>query len=177
MARMTGGEALVKSLYREGAWCITLPGHRDRPRAKHTGFIATAAGAYDRLPPGVNEGLLVDDDGAILEGLSSNFFAVVEGELRTEDARALPGVTRSLVLEVARESLPVRLVGVRRDALPRVAEAFITSVSRGVLPVVRVDGQPIGEGHPGPWTRAIMDEFAALVEREAEPIRPGATRS
>ena len=178
-------EPLPESLYREGVACVTIRGHRDRPQAKHTGFIATAAAAYRRLPPGVHEGLLVDNDGAILEGLSSNFFAILPGErrtgvfrtgartpleLRTEDARALPGVTRSLVLEVARRRLPITLAAIRRDVLPQASEAFITSVSRGVLPVVRIDGQAIGKGRPGPWTRAIMDDFAAMVEREAERI-------
>ena len=161
---------LPPSLYRDGVACATVAGRRDKPRAKDTGFIATAAAAYDRLPPGVHEGLLVDDDGAILEGLSSNFFAIAEGVLRSEELRALPGVTRSLVLEVARVHLPVTLAALGREALPQVTEAFITSVSRGVLPVVRIDGQVLGDGRPGPWTRAIMDDFAALVEREAEAL-------
>ena len=49
---------------------------RDNPHAKDTRFIATAQHAYGRLPAGVEEGLIVAADGAILEGLSSNFFAV-----------------------------------------------------------------------------------------------------
>jgi branched-chain amino acid aminotransferase len=158
---------LPARLYEEGAACITLGLHRDNPHAKDTRFIAAAQAAYGRLPAGVEEGLIVGDDEAVLEGLSSNFFAVVGGTLRTEEERALIGVTRSLVLEVAEGLVPVDRHAVRRDDLPRVAEAFITSVSREVLPVVRIDGRPVGDGRVGPRSRAIMDGFAALVRREA----------
>jgi branched-chain amino acid aminotransferase len=147
---------------------VTLDLQRDNPRAKDTRFIATAQDAYERLPEGVEEGLLVAPDGAVLEGLSSNFFAIREGALWTEEARALAGVTRSLALEVAESLLPVRRVAVRRDELPLVDEAFITSVSREVLPVVRIDGRSVGEGRVGPKTRAVMQAFSALVTRERE---------
>jgi len=155
--------------YEEGVACTTVRVRRDNPHAKDTRFIATAQKAYGGLAPGVEEGLIVADDGAILEGLSSNFFAIAGGTLRTEEARALLGVTRSLVLEVAATLVPMEPRPILQRELPGVAEAFITSVSRGVLPVVRIDGQPVGDGRVGPRTRAIRDGFAALVEREAEP--------
>jgi branched-chain amino acid aminotransferase len=161
---------LPAQLYAEGVACVTLDLHRDNPHAKDTRFIATARDAYSRLPEGVAEGLLVAPDGAVLEGLSSNFFAIREGALRTEEARALAGVTRSLALEVAESLLPVRRVAVQRDELPLVDEAFVTSVSREVLPVVRIDGRPVGEGSVGPKTRAIMQAFEAPVAREREAL-------
>jgi branched-chain amino acid aminotransferase len=161
---------LPHRLYEEGAACVTLRMRRENPHAKDTRFIAAADGAYRRLPPGVEEGLLVAEDGDVLEGLSSNFFAVVGGTLRTEEERALLGVTRSLVLEVAQSVLPIERLAVPRDALAGIEEAFITSVSRGVLPVVRIDDQVIGSGRPGEKTRAIMAGFAALVARETETL-------
>jgi branched-chain amino acid aminotransferase len=156
--------------YRDGVACVTLPLRRENPHAKDTRFIATASGAYAALPEGVHEGLLVAEDGGLLEGLSSNFFAVRRGVLHTEEERALLGVTRALVLEVAQGVLLVARAAVRREQLPEVSEAFITSVSREVLPVVRIDGQAVGDGRPGPMTRAIMKAFADLARREAEPL-------
>ena len=156
--------------YAEGVACVTLAIRRDNPHSKDTRFIATAQQAYARLPEGVEEGLLVADDGALLEGLSSNFFAISGGELRTEEERVLAGVTRSLVLEVAERLLPVRRAAVRKDELSLVDEAFVTSVSREVLPVVRVDGRALGDGRVGPKTRAIVEAFEALVERERERL-------
>jgi branched-chain amino acid aminotransferase len=159
---------LVRSLYEEGVTCVTLPRlHRDQPHAKDTRFIATARQAYRELPDGVQEGLLVAADASILEGLSSNFFAVLGGALHTEEERVLPGITRALVLEVAEAQIPVVRRAARRDELARVREAFITSTSRGVLPVVRIDDAAIGDGRVGPATRAIMAGFAELVRRES----------
>lgn len=163
-------DPLPAARYETGVACVTLDVRRDNPRAKDTRFLATAQGAYDGLPEGVEEGLMVAADGAVLEGLSSNFFAVRDGVLRTEEERVLLGVTRSLVLEVAGAVLPVEKRAVHRDELPRVAEAFVTSVSREVLPVVTIDGRAVGEGRVGPVARAVMAGFAALVAREAEPL-------
>jgi branched-subunit amino acid aminotransferase/4-amino-4-deoxychorismate lyase len=161
---------LPEKLYEDGVACVTLELQRDNPHAKDTRFIAAAQDAYARLPEGVEEGLLVAGDGAVLEGLSSNFFAIREGVLRTEEDRALAGVTRSLAIEVAQPLLPLERVAVQRDELPLLNEAFITSVSREVLPVVRIDGRPVGDGRVGPRTRAIMQAFAALVARERESL-------
>jgi branched-chain amino acid aminotransferase len=158
------------ALYRDGARCATVPLHRDRPHAKDTRFIATAASVYGTLPPGVHEGLLVDVDGAVLEGLSSNFFAVVDGALRTEDARALPGITRSLVLEVARGLLPVILAAPRLEELGHASECFITSASRGVMPVVEIDGTPLGSGLVGAVTAELRRRFEDRIAAEAEEV-------
>jgi branched-chain amino acid aminotransferase len=157
-------------LYERGVACVTLEVHRETPHAKDTRFIATAASAYARLPAGVHEGLLVSAAGEILEGLSSNFFAIVDGTLRTERERALLGVTRSLVLEVARGLLPIAERAATRDELPRISEAFITSVSRGILPVVAIDGVSLGSGAPGDATRELMRRLAALEAGESESL-------
>jgi len=171
------------TLYQSGAWCVTVSLHRDNPHAKSTTFIASAADAYGALPAGAHEGLMVAEDGAILEGLSSNFFAIApaaaaaprdgrddELVLRTEEARVLAGVTRAIVLEVARTLLPVSTQAVAYDELPHVRECFITSVSREILPVVKIDHLTIGDGRPGPITCELMRRFRELVEREAEPL-------
>lgn len=157
-------------LYREGVWCVSVPLRRGHPHAKDSRFLATAADVYERLPAGVHEGLMVAEDGALLEGLSSNFFAVREGVLCTEYERVLAGVTRSLVLDVARDLLPVSPRGVLLRELPSLREAFLTSVSRGIVPVVRIDDRRLGDGRPGETTRELMQRFAECVEREAVPV-------
>jgi branched-chain amino acid aminotransferase len=161
---------LPAALYREGVSCATIPLQRRNPHAKDTRFATEAASAYQALPPGIHEGLMVTPDGALLEGLSSNLFALVDGALRTEEARALLGVTRSLVIEVAQAVVPVVALAPMRRDLHRFEEFFLTSVSRGVLPVVRIDGHVVGTGHPGPVTLDLMAGFGSLVEREAEPV-------
>lgn len=158
---------LPGALYEQGVACSVLPVHRDNPHAKNTRFIATADAAYRALPAGVHEGLMVAEDGALLEGLSSNFFAIAKGALRTEDQRVLHGVTRALVLEIAAGLVPRGAGPVRVAELPGVQEAFVTSVSRGVLPVVRIDGQLLGDGRPGPVSRELLRRLRDLEQREA----------
>ena len=163
-------EPLPAAFYETGVACVSLPIRRQNPHAKDTRFLETSHAAYAALPTGRHEGLLLGEDGTILEGLSSNFFAVREGVLHTEEERVLPGLTRAMVLEAARSLLPLATSAVRLAQLGEVAEAFITSASRGVLPVVRVDELTIGAGRPRPVTREIGRRFDEQVAREVEPL-------
>ena len=163
-------EPLPPALYSEGVACATVHTRRDNPHAKSTAFLATAQQVASSLPPGVHEGLMVAEDGAILEGLSSNFFAICDATLRTEEERALHGVTRSMVLELASELVPRRGPAVRLTEREAIAECFITSVSREVLPVVRIDDAPVGPGRPGHLTLELIRRFREAVAREAQPV-------
>ncbi len=167
-------EPLAEQCYAQGVACMTVPVRRQVPHAKDTRFLASADAARATLPADVHEGLMVDErDGALLEGLSSNFFALCAGVLRSEPERVLHGVTRAIVLELGATLAPVRLQAVRRGELGEVSEAFLTSVSRGVLPVVRIDGRPLGDGRPGTLTRALRAAFDELAQREARDLRAG----
>jgi branched-chain amino acid aminotransferase len=157
-------------LYETGVACATVTLQRSNPQAKSTSFIAPAAQAYQALPAGTHEGLMVAGDGSVLEGLSSNFFAIHHNTLCTENVRVLHGVTRSLVLEVAAPVLTLSTRAVTVHELPHIDECFITSVSREILPVVRIDDFTIGSGRPGPVTQTLMAAFAALIDREALPL-------
>ena len=161
---------LPESDYRDGVRCVTVALERHNPHAKDTGFLAAAQDAYRVLPEGAHEGLLLGADGVLLEGLSSNFFAVRSGLLWTEEERVLPGLTRALVLELASGLLPRGPRGVRREELAEAQEAFLTSASRGILPVVRVDETAVGDGRPGPLSPELRRRFDERVAREAEAL-------
>lgn len=144
---------------------------RENPTLKSTSFIsASQAERLHLAQEHIHEGLLTRN-GRILEGMTSNFFYVSNGVLGTARRGVLPGVTRSLVIAAARAArigVVYRSLNVKQ--LPGIHEAFITSSSRGVVPVVVVDGIAIGDGHPGPVTQRLMSEYAALALRRAEPI-------
>ncbi len=129
---------------------------RRLPEAKLTRFIERSAEARARLSPEINEALMIDPQEALTEGLSSNFFALLDGEVRTAAQGVLKGVTRG---EPA-----------RAQDLPRMEEAFLTSSSRGILPLRRIDGVEIGRESPGKVTRALMRAFSELISRLIEPI-------
>jgi len=161
-----------RELYEHGALCATVPVRRAIPQAKDTRFIALARRAHESLPPGVHEGLIVGEDEAILEGLTSNFFSLCDGRLYTESGRALSGVTRAVVLELALE-VPVAGRAIRLGELPQASECFLTSVSREVMPVVRVDDQTVGDGRPGELTKILMGRFHAQMVEEADHVLRG----
>lgn len=157
--------------YQQGVRAITCDLHRQLPKAKLTRFIERSAPLRRSLPPDVNEAIMVDSAGHLLEGLSSNFFAVLGGELWTAEQDVLSGITRGLVLECARQAgVPLRLEPPRLADLPRFAEAFITSASRGVLPLRQIDQVVIGPFCPGPITRSLIQVYQASIEALVEPL-------
>jgi branched-chain amino acid aminotransferase len=156
-------------VYARGVRCITLPNSaRHNPSAKTTGWM------HDRehypLPDGIYTGLLLDEHGTILEGVSSNFYAILHGELRTAGEGALPGIAQQIVFAIASDVIPLRKQAVTTSDLPFLDEAFITSSSRGIVPVVEIDGGMIGDGKPGPKTITLREAYQSWVKRHLEDL-------
>ena len=159
--------------YTQGVRCVTVSSQRKNPHAKSTTFISSAGAASNALPADVHEGLMVADDGAVLEGLSSSFFALLDDVLHTEQERALIGVTQSLVLELMRTVAPQTALStqaVLSAELAHAQECFITSVSREIMPVVQIDDVRIAKGAPGPLTRNLMQALQELISHEATSV-------
>ncbi len=118
---------------------------------------------------GAFESILVSN-GLVTEGAVTNVMAVQSGIVRTSPVgrRVLDGVTRGVVLNLVRkEGIPVdeRSVGV--DELRASEEVFLTGTTVEILPVVRIDGLPIGQGRPGALTQLLCSRFHHLVGRES----------
>ena len=153
--------ALPAFLYEQGAGAVTYSGERALPQAKSLNTLVNHMAKARALNAGEHEGVLVDRDGNVTEGSSSNLFVVRGGALLTApEEDVLAGVTQIEVLALAeQQGIPVL-----REKLPladrqRWDEAFLTSTSRHVLPLVRLDGQPIGAGVPGPVTLRLREAF------------------
>jgi branched-chain amino acid aminotransferase len=164
---------LPANFYQEGVHCVTAsPGlKRDNPRSKGTSFISPGSQARAGLAA-AHEVLLLSAQGDILEGSSSNFFAVLDQALRTAEEGVLWGTTRTLALSQAEGLLSVVRKPVSVGELPRLREAFLTSVSRGILPVTRIDDTPIDDGIPGPVSKELGRRLLAAITAELEPIAP-----
>jgi D-alanine transaminase len=149
----------------EGAGAITLPDLRwSRCDLKTVNLLPNVLAKQKAVASGAIEALLVRD-GVVTEGSHTSAFAVLGGELRThpKSPHVLPGVTRDLLLEIAAErGIPARETPVRAEALARAEELFVCGTTMDVTPLVRLDGRPVGEGRPGPVTRALYD---GLLER------------
>jgi D-alanine transaminase len=105
---------------------------------------------------GAQEALLIKDD-YLTEGAASNAYAVINGTIYTapKDEKVLPGITRDFVLEMAREhGLMVMEMPVSIERLREADEIWVSSSTKEVLAVTELDGQPVGNGKPGPiWTQ------------------------
>jgi branched-subunit amino acid aminotransferase/4-amino-4-deoxychorismate lyase len=152
---------------RDGIAAVLLDYPRDAapPWAslKLVGHASAVAGRLD-----ADEALYVTRDGDVPEATTANLFLVERGGLVTPpaDGTILPGVTRSLVLALARRAgIAVREERVSRGRLRRAREAFLTASTIEIVPLVRLDGSPIGDGRPGDATRRLQLAYAALVRR------------
>lgn len=156
--------------YREGVAVATVPAlYRENPRAKTADFVL-AREAATRDIPAAYEYLLLDEQELMLECSSSNFYAVRDGVIQTAGEGVLEGVTRRIVLDFIRQAnLPLHLKAPALADVPLLEEAFLSSSSRGIMPVVRIDEQPVDDSRPGPVTRRLM---VAYKEYVAEAIRP-----
>ena len=143
---------------------------RDKPSLKQTTFISQSALERTRIQGNVFE-ILLTHKGRIFEGMTSNFFYVQNGMLQTAGRGALAGVTRQIVIEIAKETkIPVRYKALPVREIPEIDEAFITSSSRGVVPVVRIDDHWVKNGTVGEITTKLMDLYEQKVLEIAEPI-------
>jgi branched-chain amino acid aminotransferase len=159
----------LPEVYTNGVRCVTVrDAARQNPAAKTTGWMHEREAVS--LPPGIYTGLLLDPDGNILEGMSSNFYAVLDGELRTAGAGVLAGIAQQIVYTVAPEVLPLRKDAVHVRDLSRLEEAFVTSSSRGIVSVIEIDGLQIGDGKPGAKTRQLHERYLAWVREHLEEL-------
>jgi branched-chain amino acid aminotransferase len=141
---------------------------------KSVSHLASVIARMEATAQGLDEALLLNDDGYIAEGGGCNVFFVKSGVLRTPrlDSGILPGVTREVVLEMAAElRIDVKEVDIRPEALDRFDEAFMTNAMIEVTPVtaVREPGGRIiiiGTGKPGKITRRLMQAYRERVESE-----------
>ena len=117
-------------------------------------------------PLGAVEAIYLDRHGQLTEGTRANLFVVRDGRLITPGAGILPGITRQAVIQAATQEFVVEEAPIHHHDLATVAEAFLTSTTKEVLPVAQIDDLIIGSGKPGPVTQRVMTLFRALTEAE-----------
>lgn len=162
---------LPREVHENGVRVETTTIRRSDPRAKSTAFIGQSDEERKNIAKeGIFEALLVKN-GRILEGMTSNFFYFFGDVLLTAQRDVLLGVTRRTVIRAARgRGVEVRYSPLKLSQLPAVREAFITSSSRGIVPVVQIDEVTVGEGRVGEVTKQLSAAYEAYVLRRAERI-------
>lgn len=148
---------------RTGIKIITIPDIRwQRRDIKSTGMLAQAMGKQAAKAAGVSDAWMVED-GYVTEGTSNTAFIVVDGNkliTRPLSNAVLPGITRRTILKLAATgAISVEERPFTVDEAKSADEAFLTSASSFVMPVVEIDGDMIGGGQPGPVTRKLREVY------------------
>ena len=163
-------QPLSPSIYREGVHVICRPLERVTPRLKSTRFIENSQSARQLVQADIFEVLMIRR-GHILEGMTSNFFYIKDGDLGTARWDVLLGVTRRTVLRVAQGSgFSIVYRPMKQEQIPALNEAFLTSSSRGIVPIVQIDDVTVGEGIPSPITKKLIEGYQNYIMRHAENI-------
>jgi branched-chain amino acid aminotransferase len=134
------------------------------PVIKSNNLLNNAIAMQQANGAGAEEALMCNYRGELAECSQSNFFMVRDGVVLTPPSEAglLEGITRAFIFELGREAgIDVREAALRPSELETADEAFITSTTRELSPVVRIDDRPVGTGAPGPITKQLLAAYRA----------------
>ncbi len=171
-------ELFPEELYECGIEMVTVSVRRNSPQAlnpniKSLNYLNNILAKIEAINAGKPEGLMLTLDGYVAEGTGENIFIVKRKELFTPSAYMgiLKGITRQVVMNLAREmGYPVHETVLTLHDVYTADECFITGTAAEIVPVVKLDGRTIGEGVPGPITKALIQKFRAYTQQVGVPI-------
>jgi branched-chain amino acid aminotransferase len=161
-------------LYEHGLKIVTAGTIRNHPsalnpRIKSLNYLNNILAKMEGINAGCLEALMLNQHGEVAECTGDNIFVVRKGELHTPAVNAgiLEGITRDAVMELARGAgIAVFERVMDRHDIFTADECFLTGTAAEVIPVVDLDGRPIGDGKPGPITKELLRRFHLLVRGE-----------
>ena len=165
-------------LYERGMEIITVPTTRNlhsalNPAIKSLNYLNNILAKIEANNAGCEEAIMLNAEGFVSECTGDNIFIVKAGQMLTPplSAGALYGITRGVVIELAREDgLTVAEPNLTRYDLFNADECFLSGTGAELIPIVKIDGRVIGAGKPGPITRRLVDKYHALTKVSGEPI-------
>jgi branched-chain amino acid aminotransferase len=156
--------------FEKGISLITWPHQRQMPDVKTIDYLM-AVWLQPQIKEQTADDVLYHRDGILSECPRSNFFIVTANDtIVTPAQHILRGVIRGKVLTLAGREYKTVERPVSREELTNAREAFITSTTKHILPVVRIDGQSFGDGKPGKMTRWLSGELNRLVYANGHPL-------
>jgi branched-chain amino acid aminotransferase len=159
-----------ESYYTEGCKTTTTLVERTMATVKSLNYIGAIVAMQSAAPQGSVEALYLDNHDRLTEGTRANLFVVRHGQVITPREGMLKGITRQVVMELAAQEFVVVEGAIHYRDLQSVDEAFLTSTTKEMLPVVQIDDHVIGDGHPGPVTQRLIEIFRAHVATLSHPI-------
>ena len=141
------------------------------PAAKTGNYLNSLLALVEARRAGGDDAILLNARGHVTEATTANVFWVRGGELFTPslDCGILAGITRTLLIWALRQEGGVVHEGAYPlEAMTSADEVFLTGTIRGVSPVVRIDGRPVGKGTPGPTALALAAKYEQLLDQHAQ---------
>ncbi len=151
--------------FARGYRLITSRLQRDAPEAKTTNYLSAMRALKEAAQHNADDALYINAQNHVLEATRSNFFIFRGDTLVTPRVGVLIGVTRNVVLELARGRFAIEERPILLDELPLADEAFVTSSSKEITPVIQIDDVVIGSGSAGQRTTELEQRFIAMIER------------
>jgi D-alanine transaminase len=153
----------------EGITVISVPDNRwERVDIKSVALLPNVLAKQTAREHGAREAWFVDKQGFVTEGSSSNAWIVTKNNTvvtRQVDTAILKGITRTVVLDIiAAQGLKLDVRAFTMDEAYQAKEAFVTSASQTVMPVVKIDGRPVGNGAPGLLSMALRKDYYRHAE-------------
>jgi branched-chain amino acid aminotransferase len=142
------------------------------PRIKSTNFLNNILARREAIAANAFDSLLLNWEGHLTEGTTSNLFFIRNGRLSTPalDCGLLDGITRQVVMQLAKElHLPIEEGHFTVDELEQADECFLTNTSMEIMPVVRIGNKRVANGAPGTLTRKLQARFIEARDRFSEP--------
>ncbi len=164
--------------YQRGLSLITVPTARNlhsalNPAIKSLNYLNNILAKIEAINGGCEEAVMLNAQGFVAECTGDNIFLIKNGALVTPplSAGALYGITRAVVMDLARENgLAVSEHDVTRYDLFVADECFLTGTGAEIIAVVKIDGRIIGKGRPGPITSRLIKRYHELTKATGEPI-------
>lgn len=153
-----------RKVFEKGIKLVTLNYCREFPEIKSINYLLAISRWKDALKKKAGEILYVWQ-GKVLEATTSNFFMVKKGVLFTPQNEVLPGITKKVVIELAKKNkIKVQEKNLFLKEVLRADECFITATDKEIMPVVKIDNRIIGKGRVGSQTKRLMKFFKNLVK-------------
>lgn len=149
------------AVYQKGISAITTNESRQCPHIKTLNYFRSLTLLEDAKQKGASE-VIYCDNGYILEGTVCNFFAVKQSTIITPKEGILYGITREIILEITKNLFPIEERPIEYLEIPTFDEAFTSSSIKGIVPIVFIDDQKIGNGVPGKATEKISSLFSDI---------------
>lgn len=158
--------SLSAKIYSRGVSTITFPLERPFPQMKTTSLQPLLIARAEMNKKRAFEALLINRKGLITEGTRTNVFIVKKKTLITPKIGVLAGATRNTLLKIAKKLFRIKQRDILRRELMRADECFLTTSPQGIIPVVRIDGEKIGNGRVGPVTKHLQKEFKKFIQNQ-----------